>query len=75
VTWATSLDRLEELLDMDDLAAVDAALVAEVGETVACDGREYDLAELLAGRLVERMDIGRCKTRGWSGDLVVSPLS
>jgi hypothetical protein len=65
--WPDSLDRLEELLDLD-LAAADAVLVAEIGPTVAFGGAEYDTAALLAGRLVQRqVAIGRCGTRGWLG--------
>jgi hypothetical protein len=65
--WPTSLDRLEELLDLDP-AAADAILVAEIRATVAFRGREYDTAAMLAGRLVERQrNIGQCMTRGWLG--------
>lgn len=66
--WGTPdyADRIEELCEMGDYAAVDRALVAAYGDTVRWQGREYDTAALLSGRLVERPKrLGRWKSRGW----------
>jgi len=60
-------DRMWEMMEMGDYAAVDAALVAALGAVVLFEGRELDMRALLAGRRVEVVRRpGRCRTRGWT---------